>query len=107
MRMSNPPSPESELLQELLDPLLEDFRYWFGRSRDLLELQKLSFLSDAEQSSLLSRVKDALKEVETATVLFNATGKQVGIDIAAMKPWHGLLMECQSVGIRYHQSKTT
>lgn len=105
--MSNPPSSESELLQELLEPLLEDFRYWFGRSQDLLELQKLSFLSDAEQSGLLSRVKDALKEVEVATVLFKATGKQVGIDLATIKPWHSLLMECQAVGVRYHQSKAT
>jgi hypothetical protein len=105
--MSNFPSSESELLQSLLEPLLEDFRYWFGRSQNLLELQKLSFISDAEQASLLSRVKDALKEVETATALFKATGKQVGLDLETIKPWHSLLMECQSVGIRYHQSKTT
>jgi hypothetical protein len=105
--MSNSPYPESELLQSILEPLLEDFVYWFKRSQDLLELQKLSFISDTEQSSLLSRVKDALKEVETATMLFKVTGKQVGIDMATIKPWHSLLMECQAVGMRYRQSEAT
>jgi hypothetical protein len=103
--MSNSPSSESELLQSLLEPLLEDFRYWFGRSLRLLESQRLDFISDLEQSSLIARIVNANKEVEAATMLYKVTGRQVGIDLATISPWHSLLMECQAVGMRYHQNK--
>ncbi|MGV0029433.1 DUF2605 family protein, partial [Phormidesmis priestleyi] len=50
MRDSNLPEPE--LLKTVLQPLLEDFRYWFARSRELLETEQLSFMSHQEQSDL-------------------------------------------------------
>jgi Protein of unknown function (DUF2605) len=103
--MSNTPSPDSELLQSLLDPLLEDMRYWLGRSLELLESQKLDFISEFEQADLLARVKNAIQEVGTATILYEATGKQAGIEVAAMMPWHNLLLECQAIGMRHRQNK--
>ncbi|NKB17063.1 MAG: DUF2605 domain-containing protein [Pseudanabaena sp. CRU_2_10] len=103
--MSNPSSPETELLQSILEPLLEDVRYWLGRSLDLFESQRLDFISETEQSNLVARVKNALKEVEAAKMLYEVTSKQVGIEISAMMPWHNLLLECQSIGMRYHQNK--
>lgn len=103
--MSNPSSPETELLQSILEPLLEDVRYWLGRSLDLFESQRLDFISETEQSNLVARVKNALKEVEVAKMLYEVTSKQVGIEISAMMPWHNLLLECQSIGMRYHQNK--
>lgn len=95
----------SQLLQSLLEPLLEDFEYWFARSQQLLENEKMSFMTEQEQSDLLDRVKQAQLEVNTSKMLFNATGKQVGLDMATLAPWHQLLGECWRVGMRYRQIK--
>lgn len=95
----------SQLLQSLLEPLLEDFEYWFARSQQLLENEKISFMTEQEQSDLLDRVKQAQLEVNTSKMLFNATGKQVGLDMATLAPWHQLLGECWRVGMRYRQVK--
>ncbi|KRH97807.1 MULTISPECIES: DUF2605 domain-containing protein [Cylindrospermopsis] len=95
----------SQLLQSLLEPLLEDFEYWFARSQQLLENEKISFMTEEEQSDLLDRVKQAQLEVNTSKMLFNATGKQVGLDMATLAPWHQLLGECWRVGMRYRQIK--
>jgi len=94
-----------QLLSDLLEPLLEDFVYWFGRSADLLQNHRLEFISEEEQSRILSRVQTAQQEVQTAKTLFALTGKKVGIDAQAMLPWHNLLMECQALGMRYRQSQ--
>ncbi len=104
--MSNiPSSSESELLQGLLEPLLEDIRHWLGRSLDLVSAHRLDFMSEAEQSNLLSRIENALKELGVATMLYEATGKQVGIEVSTIMPWHHLLLECQAIGMRYRQNK--
>jgi hypothetical protein len=95
--------PSAELLQSVLEPLLEDFEYWFERSQNLLENEKISFMSEQEQSNLLNRVKQAQSELSTSKILFAATGKQVGLDMAILIPWHQLLGECWKVGMRYRQ----
>jgi hypothetical protein len=104
--MSNTSSPDPEILRQLLEPLLEDFTYWFGRAQKLLANQRLNFLDEADQQSLLARVENALKEVGVAVALFQVTGHQVGVDMATMKPWHELLIECQAVGMRYYRNQT-
>ncbi|MCX7592842.1 MAG: DUF2605 domain-containing protein [Fischerella sp.] len=93
--------PETELLKAVLQPLLEDFQYWFARSRNFLETEQLSFLSSQEQFALLERVKQAQEEVNAATMLFNATERQVGIDMATLMPWHQLLSECWKVAMHF------
>lgn len=98
--MINPSLPEPELLKTLLQPLLEDFQYWFGRSRSFLE-NEISFLSNEQQSQLLERVKQAQQEVNTAQMLFKATNGQVGIDMATLMPWHQLVTECWKVAMRF------
>ncbi|MBD2569148.1 DUF2605 domain-containing protein [Anabaena lutea] len=97
--------PSTELLKSVLEPLLEDFQYWFGRSLELLENEKIQFMSDEEQFNLLQRVKQAQAELSTAKMLFTATNEQVGIDMATIMPWHQLVSECWNVGMRYRQSK--
>ncbi|MFB2771265.1 DUF2605 domain-containing protein [Pelatocladus sp. BLCC-F211] len=99
MRDSNLPEPE--LLKTVLQPLLEDFQYWFARSRHLLETEQLNFLSSQEQSALLERVKQAQKEVNTAKMLFTATEGQVGIDMTTLMPWHQLLSQCWKVAMYF------
>jgi len=99
--MSESQSAEQELLKKLLKPLLEDFQYWFSRSRSLLENEDITFLTKEQQSDLLARVKQAQQEVSTAAMLFEATGGQVGVETATLMPWHCLLSECWKVGMRW------
>ena len=97
---------DPELLKSILQPLLDDFKYWFERSRSFLETEKISFLATEEQSELLARVKQAQQEVNTANILFQATAGQVGIDMAALTPWHKLLHECRQVAIRFRSEQS-
>lgn len=103
--MSNTASLDPEMLRQLLEPLLEDFTYWFNRSQKLLSNERLSFLQESDQQNLLERVENALKEVAAASALFRVTGHQVGVDMMTMRPWHELLMECQAVGMRYYRNQ--
>lgn len=103
MPHSNP--TEQELLKTILEPLLEDFQYWFSRSRHLLETERITFLSVEEQADLLERVKTNQQEVQTAKMLFQATGKQAGIDTRAFVPWHKLVAECWQVSMKWRSQK--
>ena len=87
---------EGELLKSVLAPLLEDFQYWFARSRDLLEREEMPFLGH-RQADLLARVKQAQQEVTTAQMLFQATEGTVGVETSTMLPWHELVTECWKV----------
>jgi hypothetical protein len=103
MRDSNLPEPE--LLKTVLQPLLEDFQYWFARSRELLETEQLSFMSYQEQSDLLLRVKQAQDKVNTTKMVFAATDGQVGIEMETLMPWHKLVTECWQVAMRFRQDR--
>jgi hypothetical protein len=95
----------SELLKDVLQPLLEDFQYWFARSRHLLETEPISFLSDQQKLALLARVKQAEDEVNTAKMLFSATQGQVGIEMRTIMPWHQLLTECWKVAMIFRNEE--
>lgn len=97
--------PGPELLKTVLQPLLEDFQYWFARSRTLLETEQVSFMSQEQQLQMLLRVKTAQEEVNTAKMLFNATEGKVGIDMATLMPWHQLLTECWNLAMRLRQAQ--
>lgn len=93
--------PEPNLLKTLLQPLFEDFQYWFQRSRLLLENHTINFLGKEQQESLLERIKQAQREVSAAQSLFQATDGQVGVDTSALVPWHQLVTECWQVGMKF------
>jgi hypothetical protein len=96
---------EKELLKTVLEPLLEDFQYWFGRSRTLLESEQMSFFTTQEQAKLLARIVHSQQEVQTAQMLFRATEGLAGIDSKMMLPWHQLVAECWDVARRLRESK--
>ena len=98
---------EKELLKAVFEPLLEDFQYWFSRSRSLLETETITFLSEDQQSDLLERVTKAQQEVQTAQMLFQATGGQVGVETATLVPWHRLVSECWQVAMRWRTIAST
>jgi hypothetical protein len=104
--MLNPNLPEPDLLKSVLEPLLEDFQYWFGRSRKLLETEKIGFLGDRAQADLLSRVERAQQEVSTAQMLFKATDGKAGVEMEVLMPWHRLLTECWQVAMRFRMENS-
>ncbi|MEO0933157.1 MAG: DUF2605 domain-containing protein, partial [Cyanobacteria bacterium J06641_2] len=93
-----------QFLKTVLQPLLEDFEYWFACSRTLLETEQLPFLNEHEQSELLMRVKLAADEVQAAKMLFTVAEGKVGIDMATLMPWHQLVTECWNVSMQ-HRSR--
>ena len=101
--MSQP--SEQELLQNILQPLLVDFEYWFSRSTELLESKQISFLSPSEQADLLERVRRAQQEVNVAKMLFQAVGGQAGIEPSQMVGWHQIVTECWHVSMQLRQSE--
>jgi Protein of unknown function (DUF2605) len=103
MSMSQP--SEQELLQNILQPLLVDFEYWFSRSTELLEREPIAFLSPSAQSDLLARVKQAQQEVSVAKMLFQAVGGQAGIEPSQMVGWHQIVTECWHVSMQLRQSE--
>ena len=104
--MSKPEFDEKELLKAILEPLLADFAYWFTRSHQLLENQRLEFLSLQEQNDLLARVEQAKQEVDCAKLLFNATDQQAGVSMQVVTGWHQLVTECWHLSQRYSQEMT-
>ncbi len=99
--MVSPDQPNSELLKTVLEPLLEDFQYWFNRARNLLETETIDFLGTENQAALLERVKQAQQEVGVAQTLLNLTEGQVGVETAVLIPWHDLVTECWKVAIKF------
>ncbi|MDY6940351.1 MAG: DUF2605 domain-containing protein [Cyanobacteriota bacterium] len=103
--MVNPNPSESELLKTILEPLLDDFEYWFARSRKLLENEEISFLEPQQQSDFLARLTRAQQEVGATKMLVKATGTQAGVDMAVLLPWHQLLTECWKVALRFRSEQ--
>lgn len=102
--MFNQPT-SNELLKTVLEPLLEDFQYWFSRARVLLESENISFLSSDEQANLLERVTQAQQEVSTAQMLFKAFDEQAGVEPSMLLPWHNLVAECWQVSLKLRSLK--
>ncbi len=105
--MSPSHSSENELLKAVLEPLLEDFQYWFSRSCSLLEGKEITFLTDKEQVDLLARLSHAQQEVSVARMLLQATDGQAGIETATLVPWHQLVTECWQISQKWRASQET
>jgi hypothetical protein len=102
--MSKSQPSEQELLQNILQPLLVDFEYWFSRSRELLEREPIDFLGAVAQADLLARVKQVQREVSVAKMLFQAVGGQAGVEPSQMVAWHQIVTECWHVSMQLRQS---
>jgi Protein of unknown function (DUF2605) len=105
--MSKSQPSEQELLQNILQPLLTDFEYWFGRSIQLLDSTQIPFLSPIDQAELLDRVKQAQQEVSVAQMLFRAVDGKVGVEPSQMLGWHQLVTQCWQVSMQLRQSQQT
>ena len=103
--MSSKQPTEKELLKQVLEPLLDDFEYWFERSLALLETEKMPFFSENEQAELIEKIKTARAEVSTARMLFQATEGEAGIDSKMLLPWHNLVAQCWDVARAWRQDR--
>ena len=103
--MSEPSPVEQKLLKSVLEPLLTDFQDWFSLSHDLLESERISFLSQQAQADLLARVKQSQQQVATALILFQATAGKTGVDGAVVFAWHQLVADCWQVSHRWRSLK--
>lgn len=102
--MLTPNLPEPELLKAILQPLLDDFLYWFDRSRRLLQTEEVSFLTAEEKDDLLARIDHAEQEVRVSQTLFQLTGG--GVETKVLIPWHQLLTECWHVAMRFRMEQS-
>lgn len=104
--MFNAPLPtDPDLLKSLLNPLLEDFEYWFERSHILLESERMEFMELREQQNLLNRVMEMQQSVNAMKSLVSATNGQAGVDMKVLMDWHRLVHECWGVSMKHRQSK--
>lgn len=85
---------------------MEDFQYWFGRSRFFLENEEVKFLGPEKQADLLARLITAQQEISTIQLLLEATGGQVGVEPATLAPWHRLVHECWQVAMQFRQEES-
>ena len=99
-------TPEPALIKAVLEPLLDDFRYWFDRSIKLLKSEDITFLDHEEQQNLLERVQQAQQQVSAVQALSSATGNQTGVDMPLMMTWHQLVQECWGVAARYRRQSS-
>jgi len=104
--MSTEQPTEKELLKTVLEPLLSDFLYWFERSRNLLESEVMPFLESQEQAQLLEKIIQSQREVQTAQMLFEATGGSAGIDSKMLLPWHRLVAQCWNIAQKWREAKS-
>ena len=104
--MLNPSLSDPDLLKAVLEPLLEDFQFWFKRTRELLEQERLSFLEVRDQSDLLARVRKTQQQVTVAQSLLDATEGEAGVEMTVLMPWHQLVLECWQVTMRFRRQQT-
>jgi Protein of unknown function (DUF2605) len=100
-----PPSADPELLKALLEPLLEDFDYWFSRSIALLESEQMSFMTRLAQQELLGRVVESLSAVTAMRSLMVAMENRAGVEMSVLMDWHKLVHECWGVSIKHRQDQ--
>lgn len=104
--MLNPSLSDPDLLKAVLEPLFEDFQFWFRRTRELLEQERLGFLDVRDQSDLLARVCKTQQQVTVAQSLLEATEGEAGVEMAVLMPWHQLVLECWQVTMRFRRQQT-
>lgn len=103
--MLRPSLSDPALLKAVLEPLLQDFQFWFKRTRELLEQEHLAFLEGQAQSSLLARVRKTQQQVTVAQSLLEATDGESSIEMAVLMPWHQLVLECWQVTTRFRRQQ--
>jgi hypothetical protein len=109
--MMSPPDPSPEefprpgsgdlepgqLLDQVLNPLLEDFEETFARGLLLLAHCPERVLSTERQTALRERLLEAQAGLNAARALRAAAPTPMALDMATIQPWHELVVEVWSL----------
>lgn len=98
--------PDQPLVQSILEPLLDDFQYWFGEAETLLNSPEANCLDERDRQQLAAQLHTAKQEVATARTLMLATAGNAGVDVAVVSQWHQLVSKCWQTAryIRHHHT---
>lgn len=89
-----PPSAAAdELLEQLLNSLLGDFRFWFERGEKLLALCPDLVMSPEQRQLLDQELSMARRELLAATSLRQAIPGPMALELTTMAPWHRLVLK--------------
>lgn len=105
MSLSHPADqPDKPIVQEILEPLLDDFQYWFNETKSLLNSPKADCLAASDRQALTQELGEAQQAVATARTLMLATAGHAGVDMAVVGQWHRLVTKCWQTSryIRQH-----
>ncbi|MEM6837170.1 MAG: DUF2605 domain-containing protein [Cyanobacteria bacterium P01_C01_bin.120] len=86
--------PEKPVVQAILEPLLDDFQYWFGETKQLLNSPKADCLAKRDRQDLVEELTEAEQSVGTAKTLMLATGGKAGVELSVVTQWHQLVAKC-------------
>ena len=86
--------PDKPIVQEILEPLLDDFQYWFGETQSLLDSPQADCLAASDRQALIQALSEAQQAVATARTLMLATSGHAGVDMAVVTQWHQLVNKC-------------
>lgn len=96
-----------ELLDQLLDPLLDDFFLWFGRGQVLLAHCPDGVMPADERAAMADELETSLRSLVAARSLRAAVPVSMALDLQAMAPWHQLVMRCWALAARMRQAGVT
>jgi predicted ATPase len=88
-----PPESDVPFLDQVLEPLLEDFAASFERGFQLLENCPEAVLPLARQLTLMGRLETARRELAAARALRAAAPVPMALEMATITPWHELVVE--------------
>lgn len=96
-----------ELLDQLLDPLLDDFSVWFARGKELLEHCPDSVMTASERLAMAEELESSGRALVAARALRAAAPVSMALDLQAMAPWHRLVMRCWALAAQLRQAGVT
>jgi hypothetical protein len=102
-----PQPADQPLVQTILEPLLDDFLYWFDETESLLASIEAECLVDSESHALIEEIKAARQEVVTTKTLMLATGGDAGVEVAVVGRWHQLVSKCWRTARQVRQRHQT
>ena len=92
------------LLDQLLDPLLDDFCLWFARGQVLLEHCPDAVMPAPERQAMAEELTISSKELLAARAMRAAAPVSMALDLQAMAPWHRLVLRCWALSAQMRQA---
>ncbi|MEB3351349.1 MAG: DUF2605 family protein [Cyanobacteriota bacterium] len=92
-----PPAGSGDLLDQVLEPLLEDFAASFRRGQELVAACPERVMAAAERERFAHRLQQASAELAAARALRAAAPVPMALEMETITPWHQLVLEVWSL----------